>query len=304
MIKEVIFEKVKDIIIPDVMQKFHEVDFPPIDHGNFWYRVKIYDLVLDVIPLSPQQMVVEFHEDKNAMYIEVNNIEFTFHASAYARLLFISSHGSATLQVDIGRFKFMVNPVLIADGDSNELTYNVDELDIYVQGATITHLSFGGLPTWLFRGICNLALRIAVSTYDAFRKPIEEHVIKVLNEKRKLVPISLPIPNYPLSVSLSFPNNIFLKSDRLEVPFDGTIFLTKSGYDPQVNPAPPMPSYNDQNPNNFQLFLNQHMLKTTFDAVKAASLKATITKDTLAPLDLSQNIMTSEYFNMLFPFMS
>lgn len=305
MIKEIIFEKIKDVVIPDVMKKYHEVDFPDFEHGNHLYSVKFFDMELDAFPLNRNQMRVEFHEDKNAMFVEVINLFFTFQAKMKAKLLhFVHAHGSATIDVDIERFKFMVNPILVQEGDINQLSYHIDELDIIVLGAYISHLSVNHLPTWLFRGACNRALELAILTYDAFRGPIEAHVIKVLNEKRMLVPPSINIKNHPLNVSLSFPNNIVLKSDRIEVPFDGTIFYNKTTYHPDVHAAPAMPSYNPQNPNNFQLFLNQHMLKTAFDAARAAKYKYVITKDTLKPLGFDQNFMTSEYFSMIFPYMS
>ena len=50
-------------------------------------------------------------------------------------------------------------------------------------------------------------------------------------------------------MSLSFPNVPHLFSDRVEMPFDGTIYLTSEGYHPFADPAPPMPSFNAGNPN-------------------------------------------------------
>lgn len=306
MMRTIIFDKIREIIIPDVMQKFEIIRPDDIDHKSGLYEIKIYNMVADIVPLTGDQVSIIFNDAENSMFVEVINFQMHFNANAYGRALFVHAHGDARIRVRIDSFQFKVTPLLKADGDLNELDYHVDSVlvDIHSGDIHLDHLSIGILPSWLLAPIGNMILDHCASAYHSFEGVIGNMIVEILNEHRAKIPDAMAIPNQPFSVSLSFPDIMHLRGDRIEVPFDGTIYLTQQGYHPHAEEAPPMPSFNPDNPNNIQVFLNQHMLKTTFDAVKAANLKYEINADTLAPLDLPQNFLTAEYFNMLFPFMS
>ena len=129
-------------------------------------------------------------------------------------------------------------------------------------------------------------------------------IVEILDKHRQDIPDFVdmnPFIKYPLSMSLSFPNVPHLFPDRVEIPFDGTIYLTSDGYHPFEDPAPPMPTFNPSNPNNIQFFVNQHVVKTTVVAARKAGLSYEINSDTLKPFGLADDLMKVEYLSMLFP---
>ena len=306
MMKNIIFDKIREIVIPDIMEQFKTIKPPDIDHKSGLYEIKIYDMVANIVPLTAGQITIDFLESNNTMTVKVVDFETNFDCKSYGRALFIHAHGSAGIHVKVDEFSFNVQPKLKADGDLNDLDYDFGfiRIDLHSGDIKMTHLSIGILPSWLLTPLANIIIESFTGVYHAFENLIDDLILEVLNKHRASIPDSIVIPGEPLSFSLSFPDLMQLKSDRVEVPFDGTIFVTSSGYHPQSDPAPAMPSYDAANPNNVQVFVNQHMLKTWFQAVKDANMKYEINSDTLKPLNLTQNIMTTEYFDMIFPYMS
>ena len=142
------------------------------------------------------------------------------------------------------------------------------------------------------------------AAYSAFEKVIDKMVVEILDKHRADIPDQVnvqPFIGYPLTMSLSFPNVPHLFPDRVEVPFDGTIYLTSDGYHPFEDPAPPMPTFNPENPNNIQIFLNQHVLKTTLATAKKTGLTYEINSDTLKPFGLADDLMKVEYLVQMIP---
>ena len=96
---------------------------------------------------------------------------------------------------------------------------------------------------------------------------IDKMIVEILDKHRADIPDEInvqPFIKYPLTMSLSFPNVPHLFSDRVEMPFDGTIYLTSEGYHPFADPAPPMPSFNAGNPNKqktmFKIFFKYYFI--------------------------------------------
>jgi hypothetical protein len=303
MMKNIIIDKFREIIIPDIMEKFKVIKPADIDHSSSFYEIRIYDMEADIIPLGPDQVTITMNEQDNTLFTRVTDFEMDFHASAYGRALFIHAHGDARIHAKVDAFEFKIEPKLKVDGDLNDLDYQIDEIKVDLSRGDIhlEHLSIGFLPSWLLTPIGNLILDSCTAAYSLFESQIDGLILEILNSHRADIPDHIDFPAYPISMSLSFPNVPRLYQDRVEVPFDGTIYLTSEGYHPQDDPAPDMPAFNPDNQNNVQVFLNQHVLKTTFDAARKAPLTMDINADTLAPFNLPDDIMKVEYMSMIFP---
>lgn len=306
MMENIVIDKFREIIIPDVMEKFKTIKPNDISHKHSLYEIRIYNMEADITPLRGDQVQIVMNNDDNSLYAKVTDFEMHFHARAYGRALFVHAHGDARIRAKIDEFSFKIEPKLKADGDLNDLDYNVDSIKVDLHSGDIhmEHLSIGFLPNWLLKPIANLILDSCSAAYHAFEKEIDGLIVKILDEHRADIPDHMEIPGYPFSVSLSFPDVPQLYSDRVEVPFDGTVYVTSEGYDPEDDPAPAMPSYNPDNKNNIQVFLNQHMLKASFDAARRSEYRIELNSDTLKPLGLADDLMKVEYFGMLFPRMA
>lgn len=303
MMKNIIIDKFREIIIPDIMEKFKVIKPDDIESKHHMYEVRIYDMEADIVPLTGPQVQIIMNDQDNTLTTTVTDFEMDFHAKAYGRALFIHAHGDARIHAKVDEFTFKIEPRIIEDGDLNELDYYIDEIKVDVSRGDIhlEHLSIGFLPSWLLTPVGNLILDHCTAAYHLFESEIDELIREILNSHRAKIPDGIEIPGYPISMSLSFPDVPHLYPERIEVPFDGTIFLTSEGYHPASDPAPPMPAYNADNPNNIQVFLNQHVLKTTFDTARRSGLTYQINSETLAPLGLPDDLMKVEYISMLFP---
>ena len=62
-----------------------------------------------------------------------------------------------------------------------------------------------------------------------------------------------------------------------------------------------MPSFNPSNPNNIQLFINQHVVKTTVATARKTGLHYEINSDTLKPFGLVDDVLKVEYLSLIFP---
>lgn len=303
MMKNIIIDKFREIIIPDIMEKFKVIKPDDIEHKSGLYEIRIYNMEADIVPLRGDQVQIIMNDADNTLFARVTDFEMDFHADAYGRALFIHAHGDARIHAKVDDFTFKIEPRLRQDGEFNDLDYKIDEIKVDVSRGDIhlEHLSIGILPSWLLTPIGNLILNSCTAAYQLFEREIDNLIMEILNSHREDIPNHIDIVGYPVSMSLSFPNVPRLFPDRVEVPFDGTIFLTSEGYHPQDDPAPAMPSYNPENQNNIQVFLNQHVLKTTFNTARRAGLTYEINSDTLSPLGLADDVMKVEYLSMLFP---
>jgi hypothetical protein len=306
MMKNIIIDKFREIIIPDIMEEFKVIKPADIDHKHSSYEIRIYDMEADITPLRADQVQIIMNDEDNTLFARVTDFEMHFQAKAYGRALFIHAHGDARIRAKVDDFTFKIEPKLRQDGEFNDLDYQIDEVKVDVSTGDIhlEHLSIGILPSWLLAPIGNLILDSCTAAYELFETQIDDLVVKILNSHREDFPNHIDIPGYPLSMSLSFPDVPRLFPDRVELPLDGTIFLTEEGYHPTEDEAPPMPSFNADNANNIQVFFNQHVMKTTFDSLKRSGLTYQINSETLAPLGLADDLMKVEYMSMLFPRMA
>lgn len=303
MINNGIIDKFRDIIIPDIMEQFKVIRPADIDHSHSVYEIKIYDMEADIVPLRGDQVEITMDETDNTLYARVTDFEMYFNAKAYGRALFVHAHGDARIHAKVDAFSFKIEPLIKVDGDLNDLDYKVDSIEVDLSNGDIhlDHLSIGILPSWLLAPIGNLILDSCTAAYRLFEQQIDGLIVEILNKNKEQIPNHIDIPNTGMTMSLSFPNVPRLSHDQIRVPFDGTIFLTSEGYHPSADPAPEMPDYNPDNPNNIQVFLSQHVLKTTIDTVKRSGMVYTVNADTLAPFGLPDNLMTVRYHSMLFP---
>ena len=182
----------------------------------------------------------------------------------------------------------------------NKLDYWIDSLNVHLNHGDIhlEHLSIGFLPSWLLSPIGNLIINSCSAAYSAFEKVIDKMIVEILDKHRADIPDDIdlkPFSAYPVTMSLSFPNVPHLFSDRVEMPFDGTIYLASDGYHPFADPAPSMPTFNPENKNNIQIFFNQHVIKTTLATAKKAGLTYEINSETLKPFGLADDVMKVEY---------
>mmetsp|Transcript_5637 Transcript_5637/g.6370 ORF Transcript_5637/g.6370 Transcript_5637/m.6370 type:complete len:507 (-) Transcript_5637:34-1554(-) len=303
MVKNGIIDKIREIIVPDIMEEFKVIKPDDIDFKHSHYEVKLYDMQADIQPLNPDNVEIVMDETDNSLYVKVTDFETKFISKAYARVLFVHAHGDARIHTKIDDFSFKVEPKIKADGDLNDLDYIIDSVIVDVSRGDIhiEHLSIGIIPSWILAPLTNLIIDSVTSVYDLFEKRIDELVVKILNKHRATIPSFIQIPGYPISASLSFPNVPKLAHDMIKIPFDGSIYLASEEYHPGDDPSSEMPDYNPDNPNNIQIFVNEHVLKTTFQTFMKSGLSMTINQDTLTPLALPDNIMKAEYISMLFP---
>ena len=306
MMRDVLITKFREIIIPQIMNEFRTIKPADMRESHWYAEFALYDLRADVIPLKPEQLIINTVQERNSLYVRVNGFQMNFQASAYARILFIGMHGHGEISMKVETFEFEVQPKIREDGNFNALTYDVPNIHIKVNAGDINihNLSIGFLPSWLLDPIANLVIHNCQGAINAFINVLEGMIKKILDDHKNDIPDQVEIPNTSLSASLSFPNVPKLYNDRVEVPFDGTIFLTKEGYNPQQDHANPMPSFDSSDPNNIQFFVNQHVLKSDIAAVKKANLRYMITKDLITKFQLPDDVFTVKYFALLFPFLS
>uniref|UniRef100_A0A7S3J2A4 Uncharacterized protein n=1 Tax=Euplotes harpa TaxID=151035 RepID=A0A7S3J2A4_9SPIT len=304
--RDILITKFREIIVPQIMNEFRTIR-PEDMRTKHWYaEFALYDMRADIVPLTPEQLTINTIHDRNSLYVKVSGFQMTFQASAYARILFFGMHGHGEISMKVETFEFEVQPQLREDGKYNALTYSVPTLNIHVNAGDINihHLTIGFLPSWLLDPIANLVIHNCQSAINAFTNELVTMIKKILDEHKNDIPDQVELPNTQLSASLSFPNVPTLYDDRVEIPFDGTIFFTKDGYDPTQDHANPMPSFDASDPNNIQFFINQHVLKTDIATAKKMNLRFEITKDLIEPFHLPDDVFTVKYFGLLFPYLS
>lgn len=303
MMRDVLIEKFRYVIVPSIMQEFKAIKPDDIKVSHWYAAFSLYDMVANIVPLTPEQLNIETREDSNTIYVKVTDFQMSFSASAYARLLFFGMHGHAEISLKVALFEFEVGPDIYEDGAYNALTIKDLKINVNVNAddINISHVSIGFLPSWLMDPIANAVVHHCQGAIDSFKNSLVGKVTDILNQHSKDIPDQMEIPTTSLSASLSFPNVPKLYKDRVEFPFDGTIFVTEEGYDPRKDHANKMPSYDPDDKNNIQFFINQHVLKTDIATAKKANLRYEITKDIVASLDLPDDVFTVKYFSLLFP---
>jgi hypothetical protein len=302
MIDNGITDKVRTILIPDIMQGFGTIEIgQTIAVQKLGYKLRLYGLKANGIkPLKPEQITIIMDEKDNSLYVKITGFQTEFSGRALLRFAGTHNHGSCRINVKIDTVIFKVTPRLIADGDLNQLDYHLDKVQINVNKVVFESLHIGKLPSALTEPMANLALATFKTIYSAFEKQFGRLVKSSLNDHTDDIPDALNIAT-DLNISLSFPNVPRLSQDQIRIPFDGSIFQVSKGYNTTSDQAPAMPDYNPKNPNNVQVFLNQHVLSTAINTIKKSGMAFTVNTATLASLDLPDNFMTVRYFSMLFP---
>ena len=216
-------------------------------------------------------------------------------------------HGTGDVSMKIDTFEFEFSPSVYENGNFNDLTYHINTLNIKVLANDIyvKHLSFGIIPNFIAKPVANLVIHHCQGAIDSFTKIAANLVKEVLEKHRHDIPDMVEIPDTTVSASLSFPSEPKLYNDRIEIPFDGSIFVTTEGYNPQKDHAKTiMPSSNQDDQNNVQFFVHEHMLVSDFETVKKSGLKFSLDSAWAEQFGLPDDIFTVKYFNMLFPFMT
>jgi len=78
-----------------------------------------------------------------------------------------------------------------------------------------------------------------------------EAIIQIIVNVVKVgFPNHFEVPYTPFSVSLSLPQTPILSEEKAVLSFDGTVYLTKDGYNPREISISKIPNYNSANPNN------------------------------------------------------
>lgn len=302
-VKDLLIFKIKDVIVPEIMEEFKQIQIPDQGVTHDSYELRVYGLEADIVPLTKDQIQIITDEPQNALTVTVNNFQMSFEGNAYARALFIHLHGSATIQALLRTVSFTVVPKLRVDGDLNAIDYDIKDIKIDVHAGDIkfSKLTIGDLPSWLLASITNVFIESATFIYHEFEGFLDGLIVKALDKWRVAIPDAIEIPDTQFSVSVSFPNVPHFKADRIELPFDGTIFLTSEGYHPSATEISPIPSFNPEDPNNIQVFLHEHVLNTAIAAIKKSNAVLTVNEEMLTRFQLPTNILLVKWFSHLFP---
>lgn len=197
------------------------------------------------------------------MFVAIRELKTIMISKAYARLLFIGVHGHAKIHTIIKEFSFEVTPELVEAADKNELTYKFLNLDLDIKEVVFDEIHLGGIPDWLTKLLFNAVSKIIVGVYEEFRGEIDAKIVEALNQYRVILPEHLEIPTTPLSLSTSFPDLPHFYPDRIEVPFDGTLFVSAEGYNITDRTIPKrIPTYDTRDKNNVQSFLSEYVLNS------------------------------------------
>lgn len=302
-IKDWLIFKIRDEILPEVMEEFKQITFPDQGVVQDHYEVKVYGMEADIIPLTKEQITIITDEAQNTLTVEIDNFQMSFEGHAYARALFVSTHGEAAINVKIEKISFTVEPRLIVDGELNRLDYNIDAiaLDIKAGDIKFTKLTLGVLPSWLLTSLTNVIVESATFVFHEFEGIFDKIVVKVLDKWRVSIPDSIVIPGTKFSASLSFPNVPRLKADRIELPLDGTIYVTEQGYTPTTREITEMPSFHTEDPNNIQIFLHQYTANTALKSIASSATVLRVDNKVLEQFGLATDVLFVKWLSHLFP---
>ena len=117
MMRNILIDKFRNIIVPDIMQKFHTIQPGDISHSHSLYEIRIYNMRAELQPLRGDQIQIVTSDADNSLYVKVVGFDMKFNADAYGRALFIHAHGDARIHVHISEFSFKIEPRIKADGD-------------------------------------------------------------------------------------------------------------------------------------------------------------------------------------------
>ena len=129
---------------------------------------------------------------------------------------------------------------------------------------------------------------VILATFGVLGGLYEAIIVIIINVFKVGIPSHLEIPFTPFSVSLSLPQSPILSEEKAVIALDGTVYLTKDGYNPRENSLKAMPNYNPENPNNVQLFYNEYVINSFFDSLGKSELTVPILRALIETLDLEE----------------
>ena len=110
MMRNVLVDKIREIVIPELMKQFSQVNLPEVGQSNWAYEAKIYDSHASYIPLTADQLLISVNPDKNSFTVTVKDFTMKFDSRAYARALFVSANGYSTVVSKMRTFSFSASP--------------------------------------------------------------------------------------------------------------------------------------------------------------------------------------------------
>jgi hypothetical protein len=306
-IKDVLIFKIKDEVVPLILEEFKELKIPDQGVNQSSYELEIYDMEADIVPLTSDQITIITDETTNTLTVEIDNFQVSFDGMSYVRAYFLHSHGETAIMAKIRKIRFTVEPKLKADGDLNQLDYKIDDVTLDIRAGDIwfTKLSLGFLPnfitTWLLTPVTNAILSSVLFVFNELEVIFDTIIVKALDKWRVSIPDSIVVPGSEFSASLSFPNIPIFKADHVELPLDGTIFFTEQGYTPTSRNVSAMPSFNAADPNNVQLFVHQYVINTALKSLGESSSLFRIDSSVLEGYGLPADLLIVKWVSHLFP---
>lgn len=302
MVKDWLIFQIKDIIVPSIMEEFKQIKLKDTGVNATHYELMIYDMETDIIPLTHDDIEVITDEPQNTLTITIKDFHVQFLGNSMARFYFLHAHGECVLDATIKTISFTVAPKLRDDGHGgNAIDYDIKSVKLDPGEIKFVKLHLGILPEKILEEMANTIIKACEFVFKAFETILDKVIVDVLDHFRAKIPTSVAIPNSLFSVSVSFPNIPHMMADRIEVPIDGTLFVTSEGYNPHQVDKTFVPAFDPEDTNNLQLHLHEYVIDTAIGALQKTGTSYTVTKDTLAPLNLPVNILTTTYVSHLFP---
>ena len=297
MVKDWILFKIKDIVIPDIMEEFKQIKIKDTGYNETHYELLAYDMETDIKPLDGKHIDIITDEAQNTLQVTLHGFTVDFHGQVMARFYFLHAHGECTISATIDTLTFTIAPKLRADGAKNALDYDLKHFDLKPGEIKFTKLEIGFIPESVLEFLANNIIKACTFVFNEFRGILDKVIVKVVDRYRVAIPDTVIIPNTDnkFSASLSFPNILKFKADRIEVPVDGTLFITSEGYDPRKDDKSLIPAYNMDDKNNLQVHLHEYVLNAALKAVQKEGTTLKVDKEFLKPLNLPVDIMTSTY---------
>lgn len=301
MIKDWIIFKIKDIVVPDIMEEFKQIKLPDTGYNETHYELMAYDMETDIVPLEGKNIDVITDEAQNTLTVTVHGATVSFHGNAMARFYFLHAHGECTISATIDTISFTVAPKLRVDGAKNAIDYDLKDFDFKAGEIKFTKLTIGFIPESILEFLANNIIKACTFIFNELSGILDTIIVKVVDKYKYAVPDTIEIPGTKFSASLSFPNVPGLKADRIELPIDGTIFITSEGYDPKKDDKSLIPAYNRDDNNNLQVHLHEYVINTALVALQKEGTTLLVNSELLKPLNLPVDILTTTYIGHLFP---
>lgn len=304
-VRNTFFEKVKHVIIPKVTETFNKIEVHDkvIENGTY-YKVILKEFEGNLLPIKSENVDYEVDEAQNSFMFVFTNLKMNMTALMDCIVMGQDIVGNVILEVNINQFSFEVIPNIRPGNNSvNYFDYTLKELKFEIGDIVVDKASLAFLPEWVTKLILQEFIDFIKGVYSLLETTLETEIKFVIDMAAALIPSSIEIPNTPLSVSLSFPNKAKCKADHIEIPIDGTVFVTKDGYSPDQRQLDPIPVFERDDDNMFQVFLSEYLINTAFKAVGKSGMNYTIFPETIQQLlpDLEEHIFTVRYMSHIFP---